>query len=152
MRWYTHIVFALLIVILILPFVENAAVFTAVVLFASLLPDIDQKNARIHRYLPFTRWIQSIFDHRGIFHSLMVPVLLFSILYITGYVEIGMAVVLGYCSHLAIDSLTPHGVFYLYPLHGFHVKGFVKVGGLVEMGLFVGMVCSAAAFVWLQLV
>ena len=150
MRWYTHIVFALLIVILILPFVENAAVFTAVVLFASLLPDIDQKNARIHRYLPFTRWIQSIFDHRGIFHSLMVPVLLFSILYITGYVEIGMAVVLGYCSHLAIDSLTPHGVFYLYPLHGFHVKGFVKVGGLVEMGLFVGMVGSLAFFIWLQ--
>jgi membrane-bound metal-dependent hydrolase YbcI (DUF457 family) len=53
-------------------------------------------------------------------------------------------VVLGYCSHLAIDSLTPHGVFYLYPLHGFHVKGFVKVGGLVEMGLFVGMVVSLA--------
>ncbi len=138
MRWYTHIVFGLLAAAMFLTAVDvaHSPLFIALVLFSSLLPDIDQKDARIHRYLPFTRWVQSVFDHRGIFHSLAIPALLFSILYLSGYVEIGVAVLLGYCSHLVIDSLTPHGVFPLYPLTAFHVKGFVKVGGVWEMVIF----------------
>lgn len=142
MRWYTHVVFGLLLAVLVLPFVENMYVFVAVVLFSSLLPDIDQKDARIHRYLPFTRWVEYVFYHRGICHSLLIPALLFSILFSLGYIEIGMAVVLGYCSHLVMDSLTPRGVFYFYPLSGFHVKGFVKVGGLWEMVIF-GVIVGA---------
>ena len=150
MMWYTHLVFAFLLALLVQSFVEHAAIFTLIVLFASLLPDIDQKDARIHRYLPFTRWIQLIFRHRGIFHSLLIPSLLFLVASAFGYVEAGIAIALGYCSHLAMDSLTPHGVFYFYPLHQFHVKWFVKVGGAVEMAMFVGMMGSLAFLIWVQ--
>lgn len=133
-------VFGLLVGLLFLSWFENKILFMALVMFGSLLPDIDNKNARIHRYIPFTRWIQLVFEHRGVFHSLLIPSLSFLILSLFGYVEIGMAIVLGYSSHLVMDSLTPHGVFYFYPLHRFHVKGFVKVGGVVEKVIFIGMV------------
>ncbi|MBI4153336.1 metal-dependent hydrolase [Candidatus Woesearchaeota archaeon] len=149
MMWYTHIVSGLLVAAIFLTFVDvsSSPVFIMLVLFASLLPDIDQKDAHIHRYLPFTRWIQSIFEHRGFFHSVFPALLLFVFPFSFGFWDAGAALLLGYCSHLIADGITPTGIYPFYPVKSVHLRGFVKVGGLLEMILFGVMVGLAAIII-----
>ena len=138
MMWYTHVVFGLLVALVFLTFVDVTSpfVFILLVLFASLLPDIDQKDARIHRYVPFTRWVQWVFEHRGFFHSLFPPALLYIIFLSFGLEWIGIALALGYISHLLLDSLTKMGVNFFYPA-SVRIHGPIKTGGIMEHVLFV---------------
>ena len=136
--WYTHVVFGLLLSLVFLTSIDVTSpfVFILLVLFSSLLPDIDQKDARIHRYVPFTRWIQTVFEHRGIFHSLFPPVFIYIVFLFFKLEWIGFALALGYISHLLLDGLTKMGIDLFYPA-SMHIRGPIKTGGMMELVLFV---------------
>jgi len=128
----THAALGLLIGLLALPLsTTNTIIFLALVIFGSLLPDIDHEKSYINKKLKFTK-VASIFKHRGIFHTIYPPALLYVLLYATPFSFIGLAVGIGYLAHLIGDSLTPAGINYLHPFASLHLRGPIRTGSLAE--------------------
>ena len=103
---------------------------------ASLLPDIDEPGSMLSRRIPVIPSLISVLGHRTITHSLL-GLFLFSIpifLFLKEYVLVFM---FAYLSHLVLDTLTPMGVPWLWPVI---TKRFslpvMRTGGIVE-GIFV---------------
>ena len=101
MRWYTHVVGALLLY-LILAFLFNLDITLISIFFAgwiSIFPDIMD-------------WLSG--KHRGIGHSIfwVVPFILI------GFLDSGIAfaLIVGISSHIFLDIFTKHGSPMLYPL------------------------------------
>ncbi len=108
------------------------------VVVGALFPDIDKVGSTISKRLPFGRSISTVvelsFTHRGFFHSLWIPALLFVTTHTTSYFPqpTSYPLLLGYCSHLVLDACTLSGIRPLYPFNMFHVKGNIKTGGWKE--------------------
>lgn len=134
MRAVTHFLFSIVCLLFFIPKLqpENIVLFSLIVLFATVFVDIDEPSSWIGKK---TVWIAApiswILGHRGIFHSLILPAIIFLTLHFFSYTEIGIAVVIGYGSHLAMDMLTPHGIYPLYPLQ-WRIQGPIRVGSLFE--------------------
>ena len=116
-----------------LPFTIGAAFLAAL---GSLLPDLDASESKVkHLRLPLGRRRRNsikpfgvvsdtahvIFGHRGLLHSLVAVLLLTGALVIVQLVvggsdQLYLALLLGYTSHLLIDSFTKSGTQLLYPL------------------------------------
>ncbi len=144
----THVLVALLLGLVIVKFVElvHPILFVLIFCIASLLPDIDHPGSILGKRLwPFSLVLQVLVGHRGILHSLFVPAGFVFLGYYTGYVWVGVAVAGGYVSHLAIDAFTFSGVSFLGPFSG-RTKGFMRTGGVVEAGIFLGLL---VALVWI---
>lgn len=139
MMFYTHIAFALLSSLIALKFlsISNPYIFILVVCFVALFPDIDEKNSKLGRKIKI---ISKIFSHRGILHSIFPIILLFLLFYHFNYSIIAYGILVGYLSHLLIDSLTLQGINFLHPISSFRISGFVKSGGFLEMILFLVLV------------
>jgi inner membrane protein len=99
----------------------------------SLLPDLDHPKSWIGRRVGMVSlMIAAVFGHRGITHSLLAVVgCLFGML-ILGKGAIAPAVLVGYLSHLACDSLTKSGVPLLWPWRRPFGPRLLRTGGLVE--------------------
>lgn len=104
---------------------------------SSLLPDADCARSWIGRRAPVASWgAELLFGHRGFFHSLLgalaagwlVPALLGRL----GLAVSREAVLAGYLSHLALDTLTPGGVPWLWPLPRGVSLPLVRTGGALE--------------------
>ncbi len=113
--------------------------FAITLLFGALLPDIDEKRSSISHKLPLvSKAISTITKHRGIFHSIWIPIILVLLakfvisryFMLPNLVIIGF--VLGYVSHLAADALTVEGI---EPFHPFkpRLRGFLKSGSVLEI-------------------
>lgn len=100
---------------------------SAIAGFSALLPDLDNtestiENIRIFGYRPLKGpafIIDKIFKHRGFLHSLLALALLaFGLLGFLPQIplEIHLAILFGYASHLVTDSMTPDGVPWFYPI------------------------------------
>ena len=91
----------------------NKYVFLAIIVFASLLPDIDSAYSLLGSK---TKVVAMAFRHRGVIHSLFVMII-FSIilLVITPNLYYLSAFVIGYFSHLLLDSITPKGIPLFWP-------------------------------------
>lgn len=141
MMHYTHIAFGLLLSLLYIKIfiVENKLLFVFIVLLFSLLPDIDETRSKISRKNKLvSKAINFIFGHRGFFHTIYIPVLLFLILALLNIkVIIGIAVLVGYMSHLFLDALTPAGIRPFYPLYNKRINGFIKTNSISEKIFFV---------------
>lgn len=100
---------------------------SAIAGFAALVPDLDGSHSMIEntkilgvRPLKGPAYIiDRLFKHRGFLHSLMAMIFLAFIL--LGFFpmlpkEYTLAILFGYMSHLVLDSLTPLGIPWLYPL------------------------------------
>ncbi len=133
----THVVFSFLLGLLFLKFfhLSNFLLFLLIVLVASGLPDLDTGKSVISRKTRLVSWIFRIFRHRGIMHSLFFTLLLFLVFLFFSQKEIALGILVGYGSHLFLDSLTKEGIQLFYPF-SFRLKGFLKTNGLFEKVLF----------------
>lgn len=134
MMWKTHLAFGGLIGLLLIPILKPYSIilFLSIILFASLLPDIDHPDSKVGRKVKI---IGFLFKHRGFFHSIF-GVALFTIPFIYFKLNIiAIPILIGYCSHLLGDLITLEGITPFYPLQ-INVKGFLKVNSWTETGLF----------------
>jgi len=111
--------------------------FIILVTLFSGLPDIDHPKSKYGRKLFFISIpISWISKHRGIFHSVYIPILLFFVLGYFGYNYLGMAIVIGYFSHLVGDALTKQGINFLHPFSTFEIRGPITTGAYLETIIF----------------
>jgi len=135
MMWKTHLAFGGLIGLLLIPILKPSQpiIFFAIVLFASLLPDIDHPDSKLGRKVKI---ISKLFKHRGFFHSIF-GVALFTLPFLYFKLDlIAIPLLIGYCSHLLGDLITLEGIMPFYPLR-ISVKGFMRVNSWTETGIFV---------------
>lgn len=88
----------------------------AVSVLGSVLPDIDHPASFISRRVGLLGWPFRLFSHRGFTHSILATLILaFALTYIEAPAPLGMALLLGYLSHLLADSMTRAGIRLLWP-------------------------------------
>ena len=141
MMFRTHLIFAFMVAILILPFIntKERIVFIMLICFFGIFPDIDTHNSKIaNKIWPLNYLLNFLFGHRGLFHTLF-PVLFAGTLvyFITDKWTYVFAVFIGYTSHIFLDALTKKGIALVYPFSKFKIKGIVKTGGFMETCIFI---------------
>ena len=135
----THLAFSLLIALLIITFfnIQDKIYFMIILVLASSFPDIDSDKSKIGRRFPiFSKLINLFFGHRGIFHSIFPPLILLFTFWYFDLFYIGLAIFIGYLTHLIADSITLEGINFLYPFSSFRIKGLIRTGSLIESLLF----------------
>lgn len=142
MMAHTHMAFGLLFGLLSLSFLHpaNKYVFIGIVIFSSLLPDLDHPQSKLGRKLFFSRIFNIFFGHRGFFHAIWIPLAAWLILSLGFGISYGSAVFIGYFAHLFSDGLTKSGVNLVHPLHQLRMQGFIETGGVVEHLIFFAVV------------
>jgi len=116
---------------------SNQILFIAPVTAAALLPDIDHPDSKAGKYV---KPIGFLFEHMGFFHSLFALILFPLLAYLFWQPIYAWAVLIGYGSHLIIDSITHIGIMPLHPLSRFRIRGFIKSGAAAEFAIFIGLV------------
>lgn len=148
----THMAFGFLVGLLSLPFLNegNAIIFLGIVIFFSLVPDIDSPESKLGRKIaPLSVFINIIFGHRGFFHTIYFPIVCFAAafgfhIWLGFSIIYAIAVLVGLLSHIAIDAMTIEGIDFLSPLLRIKIAGFVPTGSLLEMVVFVILSISCA--------
>ncbi|MBI5871846.1 metal-dependent hydrolase [archaeon] len=103
-------------------------------LLGSVIPDIDSSASKVGRKFGFVSMlIEIIFGHRGIVHSVWIPILLF-IAYLMTALSFLKFFAFGYILHLGLDAVTKTGIRVFGPF-GLRVKGLIKTGGIIEIAL-----------------
>ena len=128
----THLLFALFISLLIINYFNlNPLIFILILVFSAVLPDIDHSKSWIGRKIkPLSFLVNFIFGHRRLIHSLffaLVIGVLINIFFDNYYIPF----VIGYLSHLFLDTITKQGVYLFYPFK-FRIHGFIKTNGIIE--------------------
>ena len=160
----THITFAgFLYLLLLAPVGMSVSLANALlVVFASVLPDIDTPESTIGRCAPFiSRRVERTFGHRTLTHSaagmaalgvLALPLLAFNR-------ECYVCFLAGYASHPFLDTMTSTGVKLFYPFSGVRCvfpldvnnphRYRVRTGGRVDkaLGIFFALACVPTFFV-----
>jgi len=131
----THMVFGFLAGLLFLPQTNtlNMIIFLSLTTFSSLFPDIDHEGSKINKIFPITKVFAKFFKHRGFFHTIFPPAIIYGLAYVFGWTSIALPIVIGYLAHLFSDGLTKMGVNLLHPVATLRVQGFIQTGGLWEM-------------------
>lgn len=136
MLFHTHLAFAFLVGVFFLPYLApaNPILFIAIVLFAGILPDIDHSGSKIGKRVKIIGWL---FEHRGFFHSAL-GIAFFTLLFylIFNTLTYATAFLLGYASHILIDSITDSGVMFLHPFSRKRLRGFLRSGAFYEHAIF----------------
>ncbi|MBN2459666.1 metal-dependent hydrolase [Candidatus Woesearchaeota archaeon] len=132
MMFITHISLGLLLGLIIVKSTAlpvSQSLFIGAIILGSLFPDIDSATSFIGKRM---KLVSLFFKHRGAIHSLPVMAactMLFFI--ITGNAYYTMAFLLGYLSHLLIDSLTPMGVAWMWPSKK-RIRGALRTTGIFD--------------------
>ncbi|OYT36207.1 hypothetical protein B6U91_01705 [Candidatus Pacearchaeota archaeon ex4484_71] len=139
----THLVVALF---LSLVFLHSAGgvVFLSATLFFALFPDVDSQNSWIGKKKIF-KPVRFFTKHRGVLHSSSFMLFLGIIIYFL-FPSVFEGFLLGYGSHLILDSLTPRGIKLFWPLD-LRLKGRFRTGGGVEIFIFVAFIILDVTFV-----
>lgn len=152
MKGHTHLIFAIVLGTLYFDYFTSGDWllkfgFALTLIIGALLPDIDEKQSSISHKHPVLHGLAASIDkHRGVFHSIWVPVIIFLIAHfvISRYFSIPslllMGLFIGYGSHLLADSFTVQGIAPLHPIHKGRMKGLIKTGGIAETVFLVAMV------------
>jgi inner membrane protein len=136
----THLAFGFLVGMLLLQLFRpaNQILFMALVMFASVLPDIDHPDSKIGKNIKI---IGFLFEHRGFFHSVFALVLFtFPVYYFFKSYTLGFAVLAGYAAHMIADCITTQGIMPLHPISRIKIRGFIKTSGFIEYILFIVVV------------
>lgn len=147
MRYYTHLAFSFLVGVLLIKYldIQNQILFIVLFMIFSLAPDIDELKSKVSQKIkPLALLIQFFFSHRGIMHSIFLPIILYLLLFMIN-IDVAIAVSFGYLSHLLLDCLTVRGVRLVWPLKK-KLKGFIKTGSLTETILFIVLVIADVYF------
>ena len=137
MIFRTHIAFALLVGLLgynYFVFVDTWILYFLFLFLGAGIPDVDHSKSKFGRNI-FSRIIVIFSKHRKIFHSLFFGMLVAYLLFLYDK-GAGFGFLLGFFSHVVLDSFTKQGINFLYPVGEFKVRGFVKSGGILETFLF----------------
>ena len=143
--YYTHLAFGLLVSLVALNLfnIENTILFILIAIFFSIFPDIDETRSKIgRRYNLTSKIINFIFGHRGFFHTIYIPLVIFFIFFKLNN-EIGIAVLIGYFSHLFLDATTRQGIRPLYPIINKRINGPFRTNSITEKIIFVFIVLSS---------
>ena len=109
----THVAIAVFFLLLFLPSVSNKIVFSAMVLAATFLPDLDSAFSTIGKF-KVSKIMQLFIKHRGILHSFTFCVVVsIAIAFFIPVVALGFF--LGYSLHLLGDSFSIDGVRFFGP-------------------------------------
>ncbi|MBS3108043.1 metal-dependent hydrolase [Candidatus Woesearchaeota archaeon] len=130
----THLLIGIIVSVALFKFlsISHPLYFIFMTSFFAIFPDIDTFNSTIgSKVKPLSFILNLLFGHRGIMHSMFIPILACIFLFSQGYLVTGFALLIGYTSHILADSLTHEGVRPFHPL-SFHVKGFIRTGGILE--------------------
>jgi hypothetical protein len=82
-------------------FLANSPGEAALILFGSLLPDIDHRNSTLGKWNPFTRFMK----HRGKCHTLIGCILLSAPFYFFGSILVPILILTGCVGHVLADKL-----------------------------------------------
>jgi len=127
---------------------QNPILFSIVFLFAAILPDIDTSKSKIGQNTkPLSIILNILFGHRGFFHTIWIPLIVFLASWHFEYKILGIAFFSGYMLHLTCDLFTKEGVKLFSPLLKFHFKGFLTTGGRLEYVLLLGVIISIGLFI-----
>ena len=143
MLFRTHLAFNFLAAMVLMQHVTvpNNITFLLVFLLFSVMPDIDEYSSKISKGTkPFSTLIQLMVRHRGIFHSIYVPLLISVVLAVFHQTVLALAAITGYLSHLLIDALSVQGIRPLAPIINKPIKGFIRVNSILENILFLILV------------
>ncbi len=154
MIFRTHLALGFLIGIVSLKFlsISSAVLFLVLVTIFSSLPDIDHPKSKIGRKLFFLSLpINMVFKHRGFFHSIFPPAVLFFVFFYFNLNLLAFSVFIGYTAHLIGDALTREGINFLHPIANFRIQGPLLTGGKLEAVIFV-LIMVADIFFVLKLV
>lgn len=149
MMFKTHLAFGFLIGLLSLSFIHVSypIIFVLLVTIFSSLPDIDHPKSKIGRKFFFLSYpINLIFNHRGFFHSIFPPVILFIILNHFNLNLLAFSVAIGYIGHLMGDAITKEGINFLHPLSRFKIQGPLTTGATLEALLFILIIIADIAY------
>ena len=98
----------------------------------SFIPDMDHPTSWINNKLKFTKIISAFVEHRGIFHSGVFGATLATLTYFFISPIYAWAVLVGFFSHILLDSLTRAGVNLLHPISQLHIRGPIITNTLQE--------------------
>ncbi len=100
--------------------------FSIGLIIGTAFPDID------HRF--------NVFQHRGITHTIYLPVLALILAFvIKPAFPFLIAFSIGYFTHLLGDMITLHGIHPIYPIR-YRLSWGIKSGGLIERIIFIILV------------
>lgn len=105
----------------------------AVAIGGALLPDIDHPQSFLgRRVLPVAAVLGGLLGHRTVTHSLLGQAgVALAFLFLPW--QLGLALALGYGSHLLADSCTRGGIPLLWPNRRLYGPRLMRTGGLVEL-------------------
>lgn len=142
MKFKTHLAFGLLIGLMYLNYaeVQNKFLFILFIMLGSALPDIDNASSKIGKKAwPLSKLIQMFLGHRGIFHSIWLIILIPGVVYLYLSKIYGIALFIGYFSHVLMDGFTKKGVNFLNPFLELRLSGFVETGSIIEKIVFIAV-------------
>ncbi|MGB9707869.1 MAG: metal-dependent hydrolase [Candidatus Pacearchaeota archaeon] len=146
MMFRTHILFALFFYILAINlFLLNFSIlFTVILAFGAILPDIDSPSSFVNRKYLFGigKGVSLFSEHRGFFHSIFGALIFFAmalvvVFFLKASFVFAIALALGYLSHLAADSLNVSGIKWFWKSG--HVKGPIRTASFFEQLFFVAL-------------
>ena len=140
MKFKAHLAFGLFIGLLYLTYaeVQNKFLFILFVMLGSAMPDIDTASSKLgSKIWPLSKLIEIFLGHRGIFHSIWLIILIPGIVYLYISKIYGIALFIGYFSHVLMDGFTKKGINFLNPFLELRLSGFIETGSLLEKLIFV---------------
>jgi len=133
----THLMFAILIIIIFIMHVNNKIIFPIMVLVATLLPDLDSGFSTMGRKW-YAKPLQLFVRHRGVIHSLTIAIVL-SVIIAIFFPVASLGFFIGYSVHIITDSFTKEGVQPFWPLK-IKSNGFIRTGGRIEDSIFLSLI------------
>ena len=130
----THLAIAVFFILLFLPSVSSKIIFSAVVLAATFLPDLDSAFSTIGKF-KVSRVMQLFIKHRGFLHSFTLCIIV-SIILAFFLPVLSLGFFLGYSLHLLEDSFSINGIRFFWPLKKTS-SGWLRTGSLFETNLFI---------------
>ncbi len=138
MMFKTHLMFGIFLGLLFLKYfeIEQKYLFVGIVALFAILPDIDFHKSKIGKRFKPLSWLINVFlGHRGIIHSLLLAFVLYLLLFILFGGVWGSAALIGYFSHLFLDSFTKKGTRLLWPMR-IRFTGIFKGNSTIDYLLF----------------
>jgi membrane-bound metal-dependent hydrolase YbcI (DUF457 family) len=111
--------------------------------------DLDSKKSKFGRKWYF-RPIQWFTKHRKFFHSFIFGIIGTGIIAIYN-IEMAFGFLVGFATHIILDSQTRRGVAPFHPLINIKIKGKIKTGGIIEDVIFVFLLLADALLVFVNI-
>lgn len=146
----THLAINFLLSLLFSAHLQHKILFVFLVLFATMLPDIDMVRSYIGKKAKIISRIINFFSkHRGFFHSLTFTLILSAVLlFISPFTA--LAFFTGYSMHILADSFTIGGIEPFWPLKQ-KISGVIRTNGIIEKILFFVFLAMDAIFLFAYL-